>query len=69
LCISWTNKRFDNIKTHGATVKINEEEAFSVFSEILECKYFNAIKSVLMHPEGKELNQSIQKNHKHNYVA
>jgi len=22
MCISWTNKRFDNIKMHGATVKI-----------------------------------------------
>ena len=21
MCISWTNKRFDNIKMHGATVK------------------------------------------------
>jgi len=46
---------------NGATAKINEEEPFSVFSEILECKYFNAIKSVLMHPESTELNQSIQK--------
>jgi len=28
LCISWTNKRFDNIKTHGATLKKKMAEYF-----------------------------------------
>jgi hypothetical protein len=28
VCISWENKKFDNIKLQGATVKINEKELF-----------------------------------------